>query len=320
MTAHTTRGRAVHDDRATTSRVSDPTGTHERAANRLLAQVPDQFRGDVDAWVAALRGVGRRPSRPVAWVTVRTYLHFALPVLQGWSHRFSSLREITRDDIEQALAYHAENSPHNVHTALRSLFRGLKREKRIFTDPARGVVGHYARRLPRLLPSDRLRGLLNQIEHPRDKLAVALVAVHALGVDELRHLLMEDLDRSAATLIIPRRRAVHRVVLDDTLMKLAHDWIAYRARRWPLTRNPNLFVSAYTVSGEAPMSQYGVCAGFRHIGITARQLRQDRILDEATHTADPVALITVFGLGVTTAIRYIHAAHPDRFPSDPITP
>ena len=87
MTAHTTRGRAVHDDHATTSRVSDPTGTHERAANRLLAQVPDQFRGDVDAWVAALRGVGRRPSRPVAWVTVRTYLQFALPVLQGWSHR-----------------------------------------------------------------------------------------------------------------------------------------------------------------------------------------------------------------------------------------
>ena len=41
---------------------------------------------------------------------------------------------------------------------------------------------------------------------------------------------------------------------------------------------------------------------------------------EATHTAEPVALITVFGLGVATAVRYIHAAHPDRFPSDPITP
>ncbi|MFF2085372.1 hypothetical protein ACFVVM_16465 [Nocardia sp. NPDC058176] len=65
-----------------------------------------------------------------------------------------------------------------------------------------------------------------------------------------------------------------------------------------------------------PVSRYGVGAGFRAIGLTPRQLREHRILDEALHTADPVALITVFGMGVTTAMRYLRAAHPDGLSGD----
>jgi hypothetical protein len=160
-------GKRLARESRRTGRAADPTGREERAVDDLLDQVPPQFRADVDAWVAALRGAGRRPSRPVAWVTVRTYLQFALPVLTDWAARVATLREITRVDIEQALADHRGRSEHNVHTALRSSFRGLKREKRIFTDPARGLVRHYARRLPRALPSDRLRGLLRAVGvHP----------------------------------------------------------------------------------------------------------------------------------------------------------
>jgi integrase len=195
-----------------TGRAADLTGREERAAAELLTQVPARFRADVEAWVAALRGTVRRPSRPVAWVTVRTYLQFAMPVLTDWDTRVYTLREITRADIEQALADHRGASEHNLHTALRSLFRGLKREKRTFTDPARGLLRHYARRLPRPLPSDRLRGLLDPLDHPRDKLAVALVAIHALGVDELCNLHLDDLDRSAGTLIIARAHTTHRIV------------------------------------------------------------------------------------------------------------
>lgn len=68
------------------------------------------------------------------------------------------------------------------------------------------------------------------------------------------------------------------------------------------------------------MSHYGLGTSFRQLGISASQLRADRILDEATHTADPVALITVFGIGVTTAVRYVRAAHPGRFDLDPTSP
>jgi hypothetical protein len=35
-------------------------------------------------------------------------------------------------------------------------------------------------------------------------------------------------------------------------------------------------------------------------------------LDEARHTADPVHLIRVFGISDTTALKYVHAAHPGR--------
>jgi hypothetical protein len=47
-------------------------------------------------------------------------------------------------------------------------------------------------------------------------------------------------------------------------------------------------------------------------GITLRQLRQDRILDAAATTADPLRLIRLFGISEPTAMRYIVAAHPER--------
>ncbi len=51
---------------------------------------------------------------------------------------------------------------------------------------------------------------------------------------------------------------------------------------------------------------------FEPLGLGPSKLRQDRILDEARHTADPVHLMTVFGVTATTAMRYVYAAHPER--------
>jgi hypothetical protein len=56
---------------------------------------------------------------------------------------------------------------------------------------------------------------------------------------------------------------------------------------------------------------------FERVGISARKLREDRIYDEARYTADPVHLMRLFGLGKTTAMKYVTAAHPDKKP-DPI--
>jgi hypothetical protein len=44
----------------------------------------------------------------------------------------------------------------------------------------------------------------------------------------------------------------------------------------------------------------------------ADRLRQDRTLDEARHTADPVHLVRVFDITESTAVNYVHAAHPGR--------
>ncbi|MET8763553.1 hypothetical protein [Lentzea sp. NPDC004782] len=46
----------------------------------------------------------------------------------------------------------------------------------------------------------------------------------------------------------------------------------------------------------------------------------DRILDEAVHAADPVQLMRVFGLGASASVRYVRAAHPEKFHRDPASP
>jgi hypothetical protein len=48
------------------------------------------------------------------------------------------------------------------------------------------------------------------------------------------------------------------------------------------------------------------------LGLTPGKLRRDRILDEASHTADPVHLMRVFAISAKTAMTYIQAAHPER--------
>lgn len=59
---------------------------------------------------------------------------------------------------------------------------------------------------------------------------------------------------------------------------------------------------------------------FRRLGINAEQVRINRIWDEARATADPVHLMTVFGITEDTAMDYLASAHPKRFPTDPIAP
>ncbi|GAB3002699.1 hypothetical protein [Saccharothrix stipae] len=130
----------------------------ERWIRRHLEALPDNVRDDAEAWVRALRGQGKRPSPPVAWVAVRGYRHFAEPALLSWAADYENLREVQRHDIQAAIAAHQGRSPHNVHSALRSLFRGLKRERQGFHDPARGVPGRFTHDLPRSLPAERLRG------------------------------------------------------------------------------------------------------------------------------------------------------------------
>jgi hypothetical protein len=48
------------------------------------------------------------------------------------------------------------------------------------------------------------------------------------------------------------------------------------------------------------------------LGISPNRMRQDRILDEAKYSADPIHLMKVFGISDSTAMKYIRAAHPER--------
>ncbi|MFI0409082.1 hypothetical protein [Actinomadura sp. 3N508] len=48
------------------------------------------------------------------------------------------------------------------------------------------------------------------------------------------------------------------------------------------------------------------------MGLTLSELRQDRILNEAAETADPLHLMCLFGITRLTAMRYVTAAPPER--------
>jgi integrase len=156
-------------------------------------------------------------------------------------------REITRKHIEELLKPLQGTAARGIHVGLRSMFRALKRESLIFRDPARTVALAVARHLPAPLPSDRLRGLLNKVPGARDKLIVALTAVHALTMMEIRRLRLEDLDRARGQLRVRRTgRLDHVVYLDDLTMDLMTAWIIERVERWPDCTNPYLIVSRQT--------------------------------------------------------------------------
>lgn len=292
----------------------------ERAVEQRIAAMPDGLAAEVRRWVQVLRGQGRRPHPQFPFTTIRSYLNSLRPVLASWAGRVTSLREITSQDIQAALDAQQPVTARNLLSALHSLFRALKQEKVIFRDPTRGISLPALRRLPAPIPSDRLRGLIDRAPSPMARLVIALIAIHGLGKQETTRLLAADLDLAAGRLAVRRDgRRHHTVYLDDLTHALAAQWMRERRRRWPRTANPHLLITRVTASDEnqPPVAHTVTEAIFTPLGLSPGKLRRDRILDEARHTADPVHLMTVFGISAKTAMTYIQAAHPERRPTLP---
>ncbi|MFF0414893.1 hypothetical protein ACFYUY_31160 [Kitasatospora sp. NPDC004745] len=169
--------------------------------------------------------------------------------------------------------------------------------------------------VPTPLPSDRLRGLLDRLDGPRARLAVALVAGHGVRPLEVARFRLDDLDLIRRTLWI-RRGDDHRhtLYLDALTLDLLAAWLQERRRKWPTSPNPHLFITSQSAHHPAqpPLSYCGLRASFDQTGTLPKQLWSDRVLGEAKHTTDPVHLVRVFGIHPHTAVRYVHAAHPDR--------
>jgi hypothetical protein len=308
------------DDRGMIIPDPDRQGTSvERTIKQHIDALPDVIAGEVRQWVKVVRGQGRRAHRELPFSSVRSYLNCFHPVLAEWGQHVTSLREITRDDVQAALDEHPGARAHNLLPALRSLFRALKQEKVIFRDPARRITLPSMRRLPAPIPTDQLRGLIDRAGTPLAKVTVALIAIHALGKKETAFLLLEDLDLPRGQLAVRRPTGTHTAYLDDLSRTLITGWLRERHRCWPLTRNPHLLVTRHTAVDTAgpPIALTVLDAIFGELGLTPSQVRQDRILDEARHTADPVHLMRVFGLSTHPAMKYVQAAHPDRGPSMP---
>jgi hypothetical protein len=266
-------------------RQSEP---RQHAVHRLLESLPGRIGRETAVWVSVVRGQGRVEHPPLTYKTIRNYLAYLLPVLTGWASRYVSLREVTRADILDAVdARHGPVIQHRV-VALRSLFRALRQERVIFRDPTRGISLPASARLPQPLPADHVAGLLDRADGPAARLAVALVAIHAVTEADLARFQTADLDLASGTLAIRRGHRRRTVYLDEVTAALASQWLRHRHQRWPASRNPHLMVSQQTAADTGPVGTNTLWNMFQPLGVRPDRLRQDRILDEARHTADPV--------------------------------
>lgn len=285
---------------------------NEAFVRRTIAALPTRIGDELDAWVSVLRGATRSHHRATDYATVRRYLLYLTTTLADWSTRYTTLRQVTAADVDAAVTAVQGPRAQERAVALRSLFRALKHAKLVFADPTRGL--HVTRRelLPATLAPDRLAGLLDTSADPAGRLVLALTALHATNGTDLRNLTLADLLLARGQLLLRRPHGRHIVHLDETTTALLHVWLRYRHRRWPRTANPHLLITQQTASTTDPVSAAYVSTCFAPGGVTLRAVRADRILDEARDTEDPVHLIRVFGISTTTAMKYLHAAHPHR--------
>ncbi|WP_406054312.1 hypothetical protein OG462_03490 [Streptomyces sp. NBC_01077] len=113
---------------------------------------------------------------------------------------------------------------------------------------------------------------------------------------------------------VRRSHQLHTVHLEGLTYSLAAEWLTERHRRWPYSGNPHLLVSQQTALDANHPSVVvstlkGACPSLE---LSLWQLREDRILDEARLSADPLRLMRLFGISTGAAMRYVAAAHPER--------
>ena len=88
-------------------------------------------------------------------------------------------------------------------------------------------------------------------------------------------------------------------------------WLHARHARWPATANPHLLINRSTAGGLQPVNRGYIHAAVHELGITAQDLRADRLHDEAqASVSDPLGLTRLFGLGDQAAIRWCAETGP----------
>lgn len=257
-----------------------------RRTTGLAEPMAEEFR----LWYQVLRDGSTTPPRARARSagTIRQQIACAAPFLHTWTAAGRlSLREITRDDITSALAADATRQRHALF-ALRSLFRTLKGRCLIFTNPTmrlRGTPPVCGQPLPLDL------GVVRKAPHsgkPDRAALAALVAFYAPRSRQITSLQLTDI--RDGRLHLPDRT----ILLAGPVREKLADWLTERARRWPATVNPHLFINWYTAVRTCPATHSWVS---RTIGASAQAIREDRILHEAQAShGDIRRLCDLFGL------------------------
>ncbi|MGW0563168.1 hypothetical protein ACWDZ4_21750 [Streptomyces sp. NPDC003016] len=192
-------------------------------------------------------------------------------------------------------------------------FDSSKRERVVFRDPAQHLCVGNPKGIPKPVLSDLLATALQQTRTPLGRLAIVLAAVHAVPRHGLRTVLTRDLDLARSTLVIHRGLLRHTLYLEELTHRITAEWLDYRHRRWPASTNPHLLISQRSAldPDHPPIGKTLLRSDVPH-GLALVGLRQDRILNEALETADPLRLMRLFGIKEAAAMPYATVAHPER--------
>jgi integrase/DNA-binding Xre family transcriptional regulator len=273
---------------------------------RKLDGLAPGVRADAEAWLRTLHDGGPR-SRPRDASSVRNYMHYARPLLLAWSSRYGHLREVSREDVMDALDEVRGSRRSNVLVALRSLFGFCKKRKTIFRSPVQGIrVGDRTWGVIQPLSQDEIDQAAAAAATPEARLVVVLAAMHAVRAKAIREIRLDDVDLGNRRIVIGGRARP----LDDLTREVLLEWLAHRAARWPSTANPHLLVNQHSANGTGPAGiGYLYKTVFRGKAATLERLRVDRQLQEALAVGpDPLHLASLFGLDPKTAIRYAENA------------
>lgn len=260
---------------------------------------------ETEKWLRTLQAGGPR-SQPRNIATAWQYANMARPVLLQWSARYDHLREVTRDDVVNALAPLRGRQRQHTLIALRSLFAWARKNGVVFRNPTSRIrVGDRVSKLIQPLAPEQLAHPVEAATDPAGRLIVALAAIHAARTGAIRTILLDDVDLGNRRLTIAGRIRP----LDDLTHQLLVEWLQHRRNRWPGTANPHLIINQMSAVKTNPVSTFSSRKTLRGQPATLERLRIDRQLEEAlTHGPDPLHLATVFGLDDKTAIRYANAA------------
>ena len=233
---------------------------------------------------------------------IQGYLRILEAPLASWSAGYESLRQVTTEDLTAQLTPLTGATRLLALSAMRSLFSTLKARRALFTDPAAPLTSRRVQPPP-VLPLDdgRRARLLGRLHDPAERLIVLLAGVHALRPSDVCALTLDDADPAAGILLVGGRARP----LDRLTAEHLRAWLQARHARWPATANPHLLINRSTGGGTRPVSRSYIQAAVRKAGITAQDLRADRLLGQAQASGgDPLQLTHLFGISDPTAIRY----------------
>ena len=280
----------------------NPQAAFDQWLEARLTALPAPFAADVRTWTEALQGRGPRAGRPRKTSTIEGYVRILQAPLASWSARYESLRQATTDDLTAALAPLTGATRLLALSAMRSLFGTLKARRVLFTNPAAPLTGRRIQPPPVLPLDDGLRtSLLGRLHDPGERLIVLLAGVHALRPADICALTLDDVNLAAGTLLVGARV----LPLDRLTAGHLRAWLQARHAHWPATANPHLLINRSTGGGLEPVNLGYIHAAVHGLGITAQDLRADRLHDEAQASGgDPLRLAHLFGISATAAIRY----------------